>query len=380
MRKKPAQKQHQQQTPQPTITYRMPAEWEPHQATWLSWPHNPDTWPGKLEHILPVYAHMVAVLARSETVHINVNDAAMKAQARQHLQSAGAQGDIRFHHFPTNDAWCRDHGGIFVYKINTSQQSTTQPLSEEDVDANLTAFEKPQAPVVINWEYNAWGGKYPPYDLDNQIPGRMAEALEIELLDGGMVLEGGSIDVNGEGLLLTSEACLLNPNRNPHLSCKQIEERLCTMLGIKKVLWLGDGIVGDDTDGHIDDIARFVAPDTVVTVVEENPNDENYAPLQENLSRLQAMRNAQNQLLNIFTLPMPEPVIYQGERLPASYANFYIANRVVLLPCYNCPADQEAQQILEELFPEREVVGIDCTDLVWGMGAFHCLTQQVPAF
>ncbi len=348
-------------TDQPTLRergYRMPAEWHPHQATWLSWPHNVETWPGKLELILPVYAQMVAALARSETVHINVNDAAMEATARTWLQQAGAQGDIRFHHFPTNDAWCRDHGAIFVHQT----MDTTQPRL-----------------AATDWGYNAWGDKYPPYDLDNQIPARMAEYLNVPRFAGSIILEGGSIDVNGAGLLLTTEACLLNPNRNPTLNRAQIEQRLRDMLGVEQILWLGDGIVGDDTDGHVDDLARFVAPDTIVTIVEDDPADANYAVLQENLARLRAMRNLNDQPLRIITLPMPPAVICAGQRLPASYANFYIANRVVLLPCFNVPTDAQARQILQDLFPTREVICIDCTDLVWGLGAFHCLTQQVPA-
>lgn len=340
-----------------TPHYRMPAEWEPHQATWLSWPHNEETWPGLMHRIIPTYARMVAALARSETVHINVNDADMEADARQMLHKSGAQGDIRFHHIPTNDAWCRDHGAIFAYRNDSDNQK------------RLVAFD---------WDYNAWGGKYPPYDLDNRVASHMAEVLDVACIPGGMVLEGGSIDVNGNGILLTTEACLLNPNRNPHLSRIEIEQRLRVATGANTILWLGDGIVGDDTDGHIDDITRFVAPDTVVTVVEDDRTDANYTALQENLSRLHAMRDAHEHPLNIITLPMPDAVVYEGQRLPASYANFYIANRVVLLPFYNCPADAQAQRMLQDMFPTREIVGIDCTELVWGLGAFHCLTQQVP--
>lgn len=348
----------------------MPAEWEPHQATWLSWPHNSETWPGKLPVILPVYARMVAALARSETVHINVNDAAMETQARAVLREAGAHGDIRFHHVPTNDAWCRDHGAIFVCKTKDDKL----PVAHDQ-----SAIQHPTSNIAAtDWGYNAWGGKYPPFDLDNQIPAHMAEILGVPRFEGRMILEGGSIDVNGAGLLLTTEACLLNPNRNPHLSRTQIEQQLRAMLGVEQILWLGDGIVGDDTDGHVDDLARFVAPDTVVTVVEADPSDENYTVLQENLERLRLMRNLDGGPLHIVPLPMPPAVIYQGQRLPASYANFYIANRVVLLPFFNAPTDQRAQHVLQAFFPDREVVGIDCTDLIWGLGAFHCLTQQVP--
>lgn len=338
----------------------MPAEWEPHRATWLSWPHNAESWPGKLDLVRPIYAQMVAALARSEPVHINVNDAAMEAEARKLLRQAGADGTITFHHFPTNDAWCRDHGAIFV----------TRPATGDEGDAPLAATD---------WGYNAWGGKYPPYDLDNQIPARMAEYLNVPRFAGDMILEGGSIDVNGQGLLLTTEQCLLNPNRNPQLTRTQIEERLRALLGVQQIIWLGEGIVGDDTDGHIDDITRFVAPDTVVTALEENPADENFAPLQANLERLCAVRDQHGRPLKIVPLPMPPAVVYAGQRLPASYLNFYIANRVVLVPFFNHPDDQHVQNVLQELFPDREIVGIDCSDIVWGLGAWHCLTQQVPA-
>jgi agmatine deiminase len=332
----------------------MPAEWEPHQATWLSWPHDAAMWPVPLDRVQHAYAQMVAALARSETVHLNVNDAAMEAHARAVLAEAGTAGDIRFHHIPTNDAWCRDHGAIFT-----------------------TCTDAPHL-RALNWEYNAWGGKYPPYDLDNAVPPQMAQALGVPCVAGGMILEGGSIDVNGAGLLLTSEACLLHPNRNPHLSRAEVEQRLCAMLGVQRVLWLADGIVGDDTDGHVDDIARFVAPDTVLAAVEDDPTDANYAPLRENLERLHAMRDQHGHPLRVLKLPMPPAQYYQGERLPASYANFYIANRVVLLPTFADPRDEQARAVLEQCFPGREVVGIDCRDLILGLGAVHCLTQQVP--
>jgi agmatine deiminase len=337
------------------LGYRMPPEWAPHQATWLSWPHKEASWPGKLDRVLPVYARAVAALARSETVHINVRDAAMEAAARDLLAAAGAAGDIRFHHFPTNDAWCRDHGAIFVTRA--------------------------QAPrlAAVDWDYNAWGGKYPPFDLDDAIPPQMAAYLGVPCFEGGMVLEGGSFEVDGAGLLLTSEQCLLNPNRNPALSREQIEARLRAFLGVEKILWVGEGIVGDDTDGHIDDIARFVAPSTVLAAVEEDPQDENYHILQENLRRLQLMTDLAGRPLTVLTIPMPPPVEYEGQRLPASHANYYIGNKVVLLPTFGGPSDGRAAEVLGRCFPGREVVGIDCTDVVWGLGAWHCLTQQVPA-
>ena len=343
-----------QQTPR-SLGYRMPAEWAPHQATWLSWPHKEASWPGKLGAILPIYAQAVAALARSEPVHINVNDATMEAQARALLAAAGADGQIQFHHFPTNDAWCRDHGAIFVVRDELPRM------------------------VAIDWDYNAWGGKYPPYDLDNAIPQQMAAYLELPCLPTAMVLEGGSIDVDGQGLLLTSEQCLLNPNRNPTLDQHAIEVQLRNFLGVEKILWLGEGIVGDDTDGHIDDIARFVAPGVVVAAVEEDPLDENYAPLQENLERLRSMTDLSGRPLTILTIPMPPPISYEGQRLPASYANFYIANSVVLLPTFGHPNDERVRDTLQRCFPQRDIVGLDCREIVWGLGAWHCLTQQVPA-
>ncbi len=331
----------------------MPAEWAPHQATWLSWPHKRESWPGNFAAVEPIIVKMVKALVRSETVRINVLDESHE----RHVQSlcAGISGAIEFHRFPTNDAWCRDHGAVFV----------TRP--QEDKLA------------AIDFEFNAWGEKYPPYDLDNAIPGRMAEALAVPCYKADFILEGGSIDVNGTGLALTTEQCLLNPNRNPHLNRAQIEWRLREFLGIEKVLWLGEGIQGDDTDGHVDDLSRFVSADTVVTVVEEDPDDENFSPLQDNLARLGSMTGLDGRRLTIKTLPMPAPVYYDGTRLPASYANFYIASRVVLVPLFNDPMDAAAMDIIQSCFPGREIIGIDCADLVWGLGAFHCLTQQVPA-
>ncbi len=341
--------------PEPVL--RMPAEWEPHQATWVSWPHKEASWPGKIETIKPVFARMVAEISRSETVHVNINDDRMEAEARRLLAEQKPLGKIVFQRIPTNDAWCRDHGAIFVKRKHDAVES---------------------ALCALDWKYNAWGDKYPPYDLDNRVPAGMAAFLNVPRIEIPWVLEGGSIDVNGEGTLLTTEACLLNPNRNPELSQDQIEELLKEHLGIEQILWLGEGIVGDDTDGHIDDITRFINPTTVVTAIERNPDDENHAPLQENLARLKSFRLLGNRALNIVELPMPRPVECEGQRLPASYANFYIANTVVLLPFYGGPKDAEAREILQNAFPDRRVIGIDCTDLIWGLGAFHCLTQQVP--
>ncbi|MCU0450727.1 MAG: agmatine deiminase family protein, partial [Bernardetiaceae bacterium] len=305
------------------LGYHFPAEWAKHRATWLSWPHKEASWPGKIHSIYPVYAQFVKAVAQGEHVHIHVNDAAMQAFATQWLAQAGTDlGRVTFHHFATNDAWCRDHGPAFVVNPQTSQKA------------------------VVKWDYNAWGEKYPPHDLDNQIPVKIAEALGLPLFRPGIVMEGGSVEFNGAGTVLTTKACLLNPNRNPHLSQAQIEQFLADYYGVHQVLWLGDGIVGDDTDGHIDDLTRFVNPTTVVTVVEANPHDENYTPLQENLETLHQLRLPDGQPLRIVELPMPDPVEYDGQRLPASYANFYIANAAVVVPTFRCPQDEAALQIL----------------------------------
>ncbi len=336
----------------------MPAEWEPHRGTWLSWPHKEASWPGKFGPVTDIFATLACHLSRHEEVHVNVAGAAMEAASRSALGAAGADlSRIFFHHIPTNDAWCRDHGPIFV-------ERRTRGRREQ---------------VILDWGYNAWGDKYPPYDLDDVVPRRVAEDLGLPVLEPGIILEGGSIDVNGKGTLITTEACLLNPNRNPSLDRGAIEEYLRGYLGVSRVLWLGDGIVGDDTDGHVDDLTRFVGPDTVVTAVEQDPADENYEPLQENLERLGRMTDQEGKPLRIVNLPMPRPLYQDGQRLPASYANFYIANGIVMLPTYDPERDEEATATLQRLFPDREVVGVDCTDLVWGLGAFHCVTQQWPA-
>jgi agmatine deiminase len=336
----------------------MPAEWEPHRGTWISWPHKEASWPGNFAPVPSIVAAMVRELAMGEEVHINVADEAMRESARIELGRAKFPLDsVVFHHNPTNDAWCRDHGPCFV-------QRTVNGRTEQ---------------LVLNWGYNAWGGKYPPFDLDDRIPERVAEEFDLEIVTPGMILEGGSIDVNGRGSLLTTEQCLLHPNRNPELSRAEIEARLRDHLGVSNILWLGEGIVGDDTDGHIDDITRFVDPHTIVTVVEDDPSDPNHEPLRDNLERLRAMQDQDGTPFRILTLPMPRPVYFDGERLPASYANFYIGNEVVLLPGYDPERDELARAVLQECFPTRRVVVIDCTPLVWGLGAFHCLTQQWPA-
>ena len=331
----------------------MPAEWAPHRGTWLSWPHKEASWPGRFEPVPPIIAEMIRHLAPDEEVHVNVADAAMERGARRVLTDAGVPDfNIHFHHHPTDDAWCRDHGPIFV--------------------------QRGREQLILDWDYNAWGNKYPPFAQDDVIPTRIGAELGIEVVEPGMILEGGSIEVNGLGTLLTTEACLLNPNRNPALSRADIEQRLRDYLGVTRVLWLGEGISGDDTDGHVDDLTRFTDEQTIVTVIEEDPRDENFAPLEQNLRRLESMTDQDGQPFRIITLPMPRPVFHEGQRLPASYANFYIANRVVLLPGYDRDRDAQAREALQALFPTRRVVVIDCTELIWGLGAFHCLTQQWP--
>jgi agmatine deiminase len=336
------------------LGYRMPAEWEPHAATWLSWPRREGiSFPGAFDCVLPTFRAMVAALLESEPVCINVSNGAHEAEVRAVLHGLSLER-VTFYRIPTNEPWCRDHGPIF-----------------------LTRKTEPRL-AIVDWGHNAWGGKYPPFDLDDVVPTRVAEALNLPVYQGGMILEGGSIELNGAGTLLTTESCLLNPNRNPTLTRTEIEQRLRDFLGVRDILWLGDGIEGDDTDGHVDDLTRFVDERTVVTVLEEDRTDPNFEPLQENLARLREMR-IDGQPLEILTLPMPEKIVRDGQRLPASYANFYIANECVLVPTFADQNDEAALSVLRSVFPDRRIVGIDCRELIWGLGAFHCLTQQQPA-
>ncbi len=340
--------------PPASLGYRMPAEWKPHAATWLSWPRREGiSFPGAFDRVLPTLRRMVEALLASEPVCINVGNGAHEAEARAALEGLPLDR-LTFHHIPTNEPWCRDHGPIFLTREN---------------DPRL---------AIVDWDYNAWGGKYPPCDLDEVVPTRIGEILDVPVFYPRMILEGGSIEVNGAGTVLTSESCLLNPNRNPALGRAEIEQRLRDYLGVTEILWLGDGIEGDDTDGHVDDLARFVSERTVVTVVEEDRADSNFEPLQENLARLRAMK-IKGRPLEVVTLPMPAKIVREDLRLPASYANFYIANESVLLPTFADPSDAVAVTTLQKLFPTRKVVPIDCTELIWGLGAFHCLTQQQPA-
>ena len=336
--------------------YFFPAEWYKHKATWLSWPHKEASWPGKLDSIYPQYAQFIKLISEGEEVRINVGNAGMETSARGYIEKTGADmSKIFFHHFPTNDAWCRDHGPAFL--INP----------KADIKK-----------IIVDWGYNAWGGKYPPFDLDDVIPTKIAEMYNIPVHHPGIVMEGGSVEFNGRGTLLTSTSCLLNSNRNPSKSREQIEEYLEQYYGVENILWLGEGIVGDDTDGHIDDITRFVNEETVVSVVEHNKADDNYFLLKDNLKELHKMRLENGKQLNVVELPMPSPVIYDDQRLPASYANFYISNNHVIVPTFNDKNDDVALETLQQLFTDRKVTGLNSTDIIWGLGSFHCLSQQEP--
>jgi len=334
----------------------MPAEWEPHEATWLSWPQpGCNSFPGSYDRVIPTFVAMARALAGSEIVRINVRDAAQEKSVRKLLAGAPPER-IEYFHIPTNEPWCRDHGPIFVRRKNAPRLA------------------------VLNFEFNAWGWKLSPFEDDDEVPPKIARRLGLPVFDcGGFVLEGGSVDVNGAGTVLTTESCLLNPNRNAKFGRHQIEKKLHETLGVKQVLWLGDGIEGDDTDGHVDDLARFVSHAVVLTVTEDDENDPNFEPLRTNLNRLHEMRLPDGEPLHVLPLPLPARIVREGIRLPASYANFYIANEIVLLPVFGERNDAWAESVLREAFPTRKVVPIDCRELIWGLGAFHCLTQQQPA-
>jgi len=378
-----------------SLSFRMPAEWERHEATWMAWPHYEGDWPGKFEPIPWVYAEIIRHLSRHERVELIVNNATSEKRARKTLSQANALNkSVRFHRRPTNRVWTRDSGCTFV-KCGTGAlaretQKGHDPLrvGHEFSRANDGAKKGGSASenlLAINWRFNAWA-KYSNYRHDERIGSLMAKTAKARAIrpvfgKHPVVLEGGSIEVNGQGALLTTEECLLSKDqqRNPRMSRSDYEQLFANYLGIKNVIWLASGIVGDDTHGHVDDITRFVAPDTVVTAVESNPNDPNYEPLRENIRRLRSATDHNGKPLAIVELPMPAPVIFEKRRLPASYANFYIANSVVLVPVFNDPNDRFALDILADLFPDREVIGIYSGDLIWGFGAMHCMTQQQPA-
>jgi agmatine deiminase len=357
------------------VGYRMPAEWEPHQATWLAWPHHRGDWPGKFEPIPWVYTEIIANLARHERVELIVNDAASERQARKLLgRSSASVRNVRFHRWPTNRSWLRDSGCIFLNRPGGA-----------DTGAHESRHERESNILALKFRFNAWA-KYSNWRQDEKIGSLMANAAharEIRPLSSStrVVLEGGSIDVNGNGTILATEECLLSKvqQRNPTMSRKDYEKLFADYLGAAHAIWLGCGIFGDDTHGHVDDLTRFVAPDTVVTMVENNPRDVNHKPLRDNLRRLRAADDQAGKPLNVIDLPMPGPAVFEQRRLPASYANFYIANGVVLVPVFNDPNDRIALNTLAALFPTREIVPIYSGDLVWGLGTMHCMTQQQPA-
>jgi len=339
------------------LGYRFPAEWEPHRATWLSYPHADSySWPGTLPSIFPFYHQFIREITKGERVCINIRNKELLEMVQTEFMRSGEDlSKIDFFIHPTNDVWCRDHGPAFV--VNPKAKSPR---------------------MVVSWKYNGWGDKYP-HDLDEQIPGLVAKCLDLPVVYPGIVMEGGAVEFNGNGTLLTTTSCLLNKNRNPKLNQGQIEEYLRNYYGVELILWLGDGIDGDDTNGHIDDLTRFFRNDAVVTVVEHDKTDPNHKPLKDNMKLLKTMRELHGKQLDIAELPMPPPVVYEGMRLPASYANFYLTNHSVIVPLYRCKEDDRAMATLEECFPGRQVVGIDSVEIIWGLGSFHCLSQQEPA-
>ncbi|HJX70853.1 MAG TPA: agmatine deiminase family protein [Bacteroidales bacterium] len=339
-----------------SLGYFFPAEWARHEATWLTFPCHEDSFPGKMDDILPSYMAFLKIISQGEKVRINVQDKQTEQKVIDLIHEYGidpGQAELFIH--PSDDVWCRDHGPSFL-------------INPERPDNNK---------VVVNWEFNAWGSKYP-YERDNAISGLIAEKLGLKAFSPGIVLEGGSVELNGKGTLITTETCMLHPNRNPHLNRGMIEKHLTDYFGVDQVLWLSEGIAGDDTDGHVDNLTRFVNEDTVITMIEPDTGDLNHLPLRENLQRLKTFRLLNGKPLQIVEVPMPSPVYHEGKRLPASYANFYICNHAVIIPTFRCENDRAALDLFEKLFKDRKVTGIDSTDIVWGIGSFHCLTQQEP--
>lgn len=335
--------------------YRLPAEWEPHKATWLSWPYHKNTWTSEeLPSVLTAYTEFVAIISQGEEVHINVNDQAMQDKAIYYLEKHDVKWqNIHFHFFPTNDAWCRDHGPDFM--IHDQKEK-----------------------IILDWQYNSWGGKYPPYDLDNAIPRKIADFSQLTRIRIDMVLEGGSIDTNGQGTLITTKSCLLHPNRNPQLTQTDIEELLKKYYNIQQIIWLEEGIVGDDTDGHVDDITRFVSPNTVVSIVETNPFSPNHSLLQRNLEILRQTQLLNGEPLQVIELPMPKEKLYHKEHLPCSYANFYICNEAVIVPIFDDINDEAALRAIQSAFPNKKIRGVYSGDIIIGLGSFHCLSKHEP--
>ncbi len=339
-----------------SLGYHFPAEWEKHEATWLTWPYLDDSFPGILSKIYIPYIQFIKELVKGEKVRINVaNEIEQDKLISLLIKSEVDIARVEIFLNPSNDVWCRDHGPVFVINEETNEKK-----------------------AIVNWEFNAWGNKYP-FDLDNLIPSRIAQFFNLPVFYPGIIMEGGSVECNGKNTILTTTSCLLNKNRNFNLTRNEIEQYLFNYYGIQQILWLNEGIAGDDTDGHIDDITRFVKEDTVFTVIESDEKDDNYQILQDNIQILRKFRLLNNKQLNIIELPMPKPVYSNGRRLPASYANFYISNHSVIVPIFNCIQDEIALEIISSGFPNREIVGINSVDIIWGLGSFHCLSQQEPA-
>lgn len=338
------------------LGFFFPAEWEKHQAVWLSWIHKKESFPGTVIYkVISQYCEFIKELSKSEIVRINIVNNSMKNFAQKSLlQHEVNLKKIEFYFHPTNDGWCRDYGPTFLVNSDWNKK------------------------MIVDWNYNAWGNKYLPFDLDNAIPTLIAKKLNIPVMYPQIVMEGGSVEFNGIGSILTSRSCLLNSNRNPDLNQQKIEQILYDYYGQEQVLWISDGIVGDDTDGHIDNVVRFVNHNTVLAVVEENQSDENYLILQKNIKELKKLRLLNGDYLNIVELPMPDPVIFKNQRLPASYANFYIANHAVIVPIFQNKKDDKALQIIQSCFPDLKIVGLDSLEIIWGLGSFHCLSQQEP--
>jgi len=351
------------------LGYSFPAEWGPHKGTWFSWPRPEGiSFPDKYHTVPENLARIIKEIARREEVHINVPNGNYERIVSGQLKEHGCSlKNVFFHQIKTNESWCRDHGPAFVLKAGRAKR-------------RFDGAHRGQA-AIVDWGFNAWGGKYPPYDDDDAVPTRIAEEYKLPVFYPGIVMEGGAVDFNGAGTVLTTESCLLNKNRNPKLSKKRIEQYLKDYYGQSHVCWLGEGIVGDDTDGHVDDLARFINPTTIVVAVEEDPRDENYKLLRENVKRCRGLKDQDGRRFEVVEIPMPGVVEHDGQRLPATYVNFYFVNGALLVPTYRHKKhDKQALEILQRALPKHEVIGIDCVELIWGLGAIHCLTQQQPKF
>ncbi|HMB95738.1 MAG TPA: agmatine deiminase family protein [Tepidisphaeraceae bacterium] len=351
------------------LGYVFPPEWHPHAATWFSWPRPEGiSFPGKYHTVPENLARIIFEIQSREQVHINVLNDNWEFIVRDQLKQFGCPTtNVFFHYIKTNESWCRDHGPAFVIGNRAKPPFGSEPQGRRQA-------------AIVDWKFNAWGGKYPPYDDDDAVPTRIAEEMKLPIFYPKIVMEGGAVDFNGAGTVMTTTSCLLNKNRNPKLSKKRIEKYLKDFYGQQHVIWLGEGIAGDDTDGHIDDLARFISSTQIVFGVEDDPKDENYKILKENLKLLRTLKDQNGRPFEIIELPMPGVVEHDGQRLPATYMNFYFVNGAVLVPTYRHRNDKRAIAILQKALPKHEVIGIDCVELIWGLGAIHCLTQQQPLF